>query len=222
MKKWFVLAVTVAVAFSTSASIVVRDWQFNTPGDTEGWTGQSWTVNNLKIATAQGGTESVLTCDNLQNQGDTKIYWPSDTTSLPGGATSWDKLTYRIRQIDTDGTTPQAFDDGGTIALLSPGPFGNVAPIPTATDAGATPPVTVTSQADEWLLIEWDISAYTADFNGGIRVDPVTGVDDGDPGTNIYLKNFEIDYVTLTAVPEPGVVGLLVLGGLLLLRKQRR
>ncbi len=211
------LVALLALALSASAGMVVRDWQFNTPGDNEGWTASSWTVKNLHVAAAVSGSETVLTCENLQNQADPKLYWPSDDIALPAGATSWESLTYRIRQIGTDGVTPVPFDIAGTIAVYAAGGLPNIAPIATATNAEATPPVTVEAQAGEWLLITWDLTAYDGTINGGTRTDPVGGtVADGE-----ILGNFEIDYVTLTAVPEPATLALLACGALALLRKRR-
>jgi hypothetical protein len=82
----------------------------------------------------------------------------------------------------------------------------------------AAVPVTVTHQANHWMVVEWDLSAYTSgDIGGGIRVDPASGYEvEGE-----ILGNFEIDYVRLTAIPEPATLGLLPLMARRRLRRGR-
>lgn len=207
------------------AQTIVGDWQFNTPGDNEGWTAQSFVVNNLHVGPAVSGSEIVLTSDNLRNQNDAKIYFPAGELSLPGGSPGWDKLVIRIRQIGTDGVTPVAFNNTGTFAMLN----GSNQPWPTlsfvdGTTGGGNVPVTQVTEAGEWNVFTYDLSAYTSGvIAGGNRMDPVTGTVSG---TDI-LGNFEIDYVTLTAqpIPEPGVYALMAgvaALGLAVHRRQKR
>ncbi|MFW6155631.1 MAG: right-handed parallel beta-helix repeat-containing protein, partial [Planctomycetota bacterium] len=191
-----VLVTVLSVMVPASAEIIVRDWQFNTPGDTEGWTAQSWTVNALHVAAAVQGSETVLTCDRLQNQADPKLYWPNEAIALPPDAASWQDLIIRIRQIGPDGATPVPFDNSGT-GVINAGAFPTLWPIPTASDPEGAPPVVVVPQADEWLLIMWDLTGYSGTINPQVRMDPIQGTYGDGPGD--VLGNFEIDYVTLTA-----------------------
>jgi len=215
------VAVVGLLASATDATIIVRDWQFNTPGDNEGWTAGSFQVNNLHVGAAVQGSETVLTSDNLQNQADPKLFWPADAITLPVQSTAWEELTIRLRQIGDDGVTPVAFDASGTIATISAGAWPTIAPFPTSTNLGATVPVTVEAQADQWLLVTFDMSAFSGTVTGGSRMDPVAGNFVGD---GVVLGNFEIDYVTLTSngeIPEPASIALLGAGGLMMLSRRR-
>lgn len=220
----FLLSCGFAALFSLSVAqgqTIVADWQFNTPGDNEGWTGNSFTVNNLHVGPAVSGSEIVLTSDNLQNQADPKINFPAETLSLPGGSPGWDQLVIRIRQIGDDGETPVTFDNASTFAMLD---AGNI-PWPTlgfvdGTTGGGNVPVTQVTEAGEWNVFTYDLSFYTSgSVVGPVRLDPVQGTD---TGTEI-LGNFEIDYVTLTAqVPEPGAYALMAGLGIFALAWRRR
>jgi len=187
-----------ALALPATAGIVVRDWQFNTPGDNEGWTADAYQVYNLHVAAAVSGPETVLTCEHLQNQADPKLHWPDEVVPMPAEAISWESLTFRIRQIGVDGVTPAPFDSGGTITMLGAGSIPTLNPIPTA--SGGT--VTVVPQADEWLLIVYDLTAWSGDISPMVRMDPIAGTD---IGGGVIQGNFEIDFVTLTAAVETTV-----------------
>lgn len=201
------------------AAALVADWQFNTLGDTEGWTASSYHGAGFKVANAASGSEIVLTSDNLQNQNDSKLYSPTGVLSLSVGATAWESYTIRIRQLGTDNTTPVAFDTNGTIAMISAGGVPTINPIHTPTTLGySTAPVTVENQASEWNLVSYDISAYSGDIAGGFRMDPMAGTV-GVP-SSLILGNFEIDYITITdnaVIPEPASFVLMLLGGLMVI-----
>lgn len=208
MKYLVFVLLTIVACVGTQAQIIVADWQFNTPGDTEGWTAQSFTVNNLLVGSAVDGSETVLTSDNLQNQADAKIYFPAETVSLPGGSPGWDKLVIRIRQIGSDGVTPVTFDNTGTFAMLSQSnqPWPTLLFVDGSTGGGDVP-VSLITETGEWATFTYDLSVFTSgSITGGNRLDPVTGV----ANDSLIEGNFEIDYVTLTAqVPEPGMYALL-------------
>lgn len=210
MKTLPLLLIFSVTALTAQAQIVfVGNWQFNTPGDNEGWTAQTFTVNNLHVGNAVSGSEIVLTSDNLRNQADAKIYFPNTPFELPGGSTGWDKLVIRIRQIGNDGVTPVAFNNSGAFATLgSQTPWGTLAFINGNTGTGSTVPVTQVTEAGQWNIFTYDLSNYTSGtMSAQTRMDPVSGFD---AGGGVIQGNFEIDYVTLSAfVPEPSTYALL-------------
>ncbi|WP_269543137.1 hypothetical protein [Cerasicoccus fimbriatus] len=214
-KKYQALALAFGTASFASATVIVEDWQFNTPGDNEGWTANAFTVANLHVGPAVSGSETVLTSDNLQNQADPKIFFPNEVIALPVGSTGWDQLVIRIRQIGDDGVTPVAFNNVGSFAMLGTTPWGTLEFIDGDTGDGDLVPVTQVTESDEWNIFTYDLSEYTSgSISGGPRLDPIQG---NDIGGGVIQGNFEIDYVTLTAnsIPEPGQTSLLIGAALL-------
>jgi len=204
------------------AQTIAYDVQFNTPGDTEGWSFASWTTNGLVVADAVGGSgESVLTSQTPFLTDDLMIYFPDQPIDLPTGATGWDKMTIRIRQIGTDGVTPVAFNTGHTNFAMLGSTSGGSTPWPVLfwDTAGGDVTVDQTTESDGWNVFVFDLSAYNSgSITAKERMDPVTG--------NSLLGNFELDYLTITAVtpvPEPAVVsaflGALIFVGALTRRR---
>lgn len=194
----------------TEASLVVFDSQFNTPGDTEGWT-PNFTVKGLVIADALGGSgESVLTSTGIQSQDDPMIFFPNATIALPESASGWEAMTVRIRQIGTDGVTPVAFSTAHTNFAMLAGTGGGSTPWPVLfwDTAGGNVTVGQVTESNEWNVFTFDLSAYTAgDIKANERMDPFT--------SSSFLGNFEIDYVTITAVgsaavPEPSTIAMVM------------
>jgi len=231
MKRYTVPSVLCALLLCDVAAgqiMIVRDWQFNTPEDTEGWTSSvPFSSDGVVIADAVGGSgESVLTSLPLRNT-DMKVFFPSQAIELPANAIGWGELEFRIRQIGTDGVTPVPFvADSGTFAMGGSS-IGGITPWPVLRwdTGGGDVTVSQVTQSDEWNIFTFDLSTYTTGtIKGGERIDPITGTDLGD---STFGGNFEIDYVTITAisaVPEPSslawIVGLSSLGALGLRRRR--
>ncbi|RKX41066.1 MAG: hypothetical protein DRP64_11770, partial [Verrucomicrobia bacterium] len=109
---------------------------------------------------------------------------PALSITPPG---PWTTLEMRIRQLDGNpgdpGVASMPFAAGGTLFQVNP---WTGAVILTAT--GATP------EADNWLVVTYDISALGAVNLDGFRLDPL-----GDNDT----INFEVDYIRFNAEGSP-------------------
>jgi hypothetical protein len=223
MKKIMIAGLVELLAFVSMADIVVKEFDFNTVGSDVA-ARQDWSANkttdmttgngfvDLQVTNAIQGTETVLTTADIDSA-DVKLYYRGADIVLPGGATSWGTMEIRMRQ--TDMVNPVGFSKTGTLIAYggSGSLFGTSGPLvanfPTTASGtlGSDPtvPYTVTSQANEWEVFSFDLSALgTNPIKAGWRLDPVQNVD----------GNFEIDYIKITAVPEPATIGLLGFGAL--------
>ena len=206
MKKQISILATLMILAGSVAQgqITIRNWQFNTPGDTEDWTNDA-TSSGFVIADAVGGSgESVLTAVSLI-QNDVRAFFPNTSITLPEEATGWDALTIRIRQIGTDGVTPVTFSTAHTNFAMLGSTGGGSTPWPVLfwDTAGGSVTVDQVTESNGWNVFTFDLSAYTTGtIKAGERMDPLTGTG--------FAGNFEIDYVTITgvsaAVPEVGTV----------------
>ncbi|WP_269540886.1 PEP-CTERM sorting domain-containing protein [Cerasicoccus fimbriatus] len=199
---------------ASAAIVVVEDWQFNSPGDTEGWIADGST--NLDVRAAVSGSESVLSAGASTN--DPKLFYTNEITT-PVGFQNWETMTIRWRQLDGDpidvGTATQAYANSGT-RIQWPG-SGFKQPLPTTSGGDWT---FTFEPSGEWVEFTWDISDSTDTpiAANGWRFDPIGDV----AGTG-----YEIDYIVITAdvVPEPetyaAILGLGVLGIAWWRRRQR-
>jgi hypothetical protein len=226
MKKIIMATVAALIASVSMANLVVKEFNFDGSGTSatarENWGADSMTVNlpdganitGLKAAVSIDGSTTVLTATTTKGL-DYKLYYRGTDIALPGAATGWDKLEIRLRQIGTGGTAVD-FVNGGTLMDGVTGGFLVGANIPIASGTAGGSPVTVTKDTvNKWMVVTYDLSAEltTAKFKTNFRLDPFQGI-----GTN-----FEVDYIRLTAIPEPATVGMLGLGALvtLLIRRLR-
>jgi len=151
-------------------------WEFNTPGDLEGWSGADG-LGTLEIATANGGTESVLTSQGVTGA-DPKLYGPG----VSPGAMYWTTMEVRVRQLDTGGN-PLAWDFSGCSVVVN----GSVL------DAIGNVNWDVTTEADEWIVATLSISQFASDNIIVLRLDPVPD----------STRNFEFDYIRLNKATTP-------------------
>ena len=183
-----------AVAFSAAPPAgLVREWNFDTPGDVGGWTHAGSVHPNYTLMQTTGidGATGVLSMEGPLVDGHPDpqaLYSPTLSLSDFGfGYSGWDKIVFRARQIS--GTQPTVWSSSGTTALMNNWgtPVGVFGP---GIDGKA---ITCEVQDDEWVLFTWDISSMGTGDLSNIRIDFI--------GNNINAgKNFEVDYIHLYAV----------------------
>ncbi len=160
-------------------------WDFNTSDDLEGWSGNEH-VGGLLQSTGLDGQDGILKSANGVQDIDPRISL-SGAISLPAIYKSWNEIEIRVRQIGADGLTPQAFDPQGTIGyFLSPDSYS---PGEIKTPAWRI----IEEQEDYWISARADISILAGKTITLLFVDPIGNA----PGIG---KNFELDYVYLTAI----------------------
>ena len=154
------------------------DWEFNTPGDLEGWVGN---VVGVMVAGAVGGSESVLTCSSA-DVGDPQTWNNFEPANIEPGH-YWSAVELRIRHVN--GGVPAVWDPAGTLFRVN-----NVS---LSTTVGGDDWKT-TADANGWIVTRFDMS-YLGQANIFImRIDPFS-VAEG--------RNFEIDYVRFETRSTP-------------------
>ncbi|MDF7822584.1 hypothetical protein P4B35_01060 [Pontiellaceae bacterium B12227] len=174
---------------------LVAAWEFNTPGDNEGWdsTTGNMALSNVYVAAAINGSETVLTCSDV-TAGDGQLFFnqakdPGSVIDLEGN--SWRTLEMRIRHIDGNpdvATASQLFNPQGTLGSMQD-PFTNF-----KTMENENPFCRVSNDGDNWIIATFDASGFGVNTLNSMRLDPLGNT----PSTNY---NFEIDYVRLYAGP---------------------
>jgi hypothetical protein len=218
-----------AVLLIQPAAAVLVAFEFETAGDTEGWSGSTAPANaavtGFGQASALGGGPGVLTSTDVDI--DPQIVRSGSAIASTAGE-SWTSVTIRFRQLSGNpqdaGTTSAPYDANGTILFfnnstqnLGVGPLGTKTVAGGGAFAGDTYNLTLTGEADNWQVLNVDLTGAptlnSAPFTA-MRLDPVG---------NAAAKNFEVDYIRFqAAVPEPGSALLSGLAaGLLLLRRRR-
>lgn len=213
------------------AHAVMVSFGFNTAGSTEGWTASAAPANALvtgfKQATGIDGTSGVLTSEDVDI--DPQILRSAaNTITLPAGE-KWITFETRFRHLSGNpgavGSAAAAYNSNGTILFfnnattnLGTGPL--TSKTVTGTGAYAADTYTMTLTADpagaEWQLLSVSFAAApvlsTQNFSA-IRFDPIG---------NDAAKNFEIDYLRMTSVPEAGSTVLALLAAGTVLGRRRR
>ncbi|MDA7882197.1 PEP-CTERM sorting domain-containing protein [Akkermansiaceae bacterium] len=223
-----ILSASILASGISSAALIA--YEFNNPGDPEGWVASSAPAPNGVVTgftTALGidGVTGVATSADINI--DPQLTRPGLAT-LPVGDT-WATFTIRFRQLTlnpgengvagaTLTTTGTLLFFNGTTANRTPGPTGIATQVYAGTGGytGDTYTMTVTPEADNWQVITLDLTAaptLNSQNLTNVRFDPV--------GNNA-AGNFEVDYVRIQSIPEPGSVMLSALAGLGLLRRRRK
>ncbi len=192
------------------AQIAVRDYNFSTPGDAEGWTAIKYEAGALGQAVASSG-EGALQVRMLSSGSpgdvDMQLFANPGTAALPIGST-WESVKFRVRQLHDDGTgapgTPQIFNLAGTIMLFTLGGSGRNVGGFNAPHWSAT-----TQDADGWIEYSFDLAQYIA--NNSLTHTNITSVRLDVIGDQVnYGKWAQVDYFRLLAtVPrstEPAFV----------------
>jgi len=160
-------------------------------------------------ATAFGGTETVLTGAPRAGQNDPQIrsdFEPGFDKTLVNGLELRLRIDLNLNGTYDDTLTAANFNVyWGTQAYATPGAVNG----PSQLNFNFGSPTAITAQGEGWYLATWTITpgSLTQGTNGvtvrSLRVDPVNNV----PGAS-----YELDYLRVTAVPEPGVAALILLG----------
>ncbi|RKX41723.1 MAG: hypothetical protein DRP64_10990 [Verrucomicrobia bacterium] len=183
------------IAIPPPPIITDTDWQFNTLGDTEGWTQATLALVSgagdiaaFTVTNAFLGTEIVLASQGINGNDPQLIY----TNRLSPDGEYWSTAEIRVRQLDLAGT-PLAWDSAGCAAVLDNNLGGTGWTVLPAIGGVSWD---VQNQSDDWIVATISISSYETNLINGIRFDPVGQ----DAGTN---KNFEVDYIKLTTTGAP-------------------
>jgi len=166
-------------------------FDFNKTGNIEGWVANG-DAGGLVQATSLNGIDGVLKSKAGITAVDPRINYTAGLT-LPAGYTSWKGVEIRLRQIGTDGITPQVFDPQGTIYHVYYPDKLSLSEI--------KPPVwnIVTEPEGNWIVAKGDITLIGNNYITLTFVDPI--------GNNAGIgKNFELDYVYLTGVIAPSAI----------------
>lgn len=214
-------------------SAAVFSYEFNTPGNTEGWSTSTATtglavVSGFGQATGIDGTSGVLTSADVDMDPQIFRTGAGNVITLPAGE-KWSIFTVRFRQLSANpsaaGVTSSAYSNNGTILFfnnstnnLGTGGLNTKSVNGSGGFAGDVYTMTLTNDpaGANWQLLEVNFSAATV-LNGAnitaVRFDPVG---------NDAAKNFEVDFIRLISVPEPGSVLLSLLGTAVAFARRRR
>lgn len=192
------------LAPSASATLIAG-WEFNTDGNTEGWTAPpSLSISGL---TSTGGS---LTGTASSNDPQLKIEGVNFTV---GEGETWDQLVFRVRetQNETPAGTVTAFNPVGLVAVIN---------------ATAAPAITITSgftavdSGDGFFTVTLDVGTFGTVAIKDLRFDPIGGAA-SNSNSETNGNTFEVDYIHLYAVPEPTAALLAGIGLLTMLRRRR-
>lgn len=201
-----VILACVALCSHAAEASLMNAFEFNTPGDNEGWThnGANGGGSGATAVTAGSG-EGVLTGVAPAANGDLRVLYNPDLVLDTGLFTSWSTIDVRFRQLDATGA-PRALDGPLTGLFLGATGGGSI-------DGTAFVEETP-GDTEFWNTASLDISSLgTADI-AQIRFDPVAGVG----------LNYQLDYVRVSGapVPEPSTLALLGLLSVAAVGRMRR
>lgn len=190
--------------FSAGASATVLQisiGEFNEAGNTEnyaavGFNGLSVGTNGFLTSGASSLNDPQLTRNFVNNEG----------ALSPAAGQTFDSLEFRVRETTGAGVVVPAFDQGGLIFIAN----GAIIVAP----GGTTPDFAAVASGEGFFTVTADISALGSDPINNIRLDPIGG-----PGT--AGNTFEVDFIRINTIPEPGSLALLGLGGAILLRRRK-
>jgi hypothetical protein len=221
MKGSAVMVVFAAMTAAANAS-VIANWTFETSVPTTAGPVTAEAGDNFLVSQAQGMHVGVATYSSPAGNGSPHSYsvntwavgdywqFSTSTTGYAGISIQWDQTSSATGPRDfnlfwsTDGTNFTPI--GGTMAVLantSPNAWSAGTPVPAATIGPIAAPANLDNQGTIYFRL---VDASTTSANGGTVA--TAGTD-------------RVDNVIISAVPTPGAISLLGLGGLLAARRRR-
>jgi hypothetical protein len=195
-----------SMAAPSMAATTIAEWNFNTNGDAEGWTPS---LNSSALTVASG----LLTGTATNN--DPQLGRSGLTLSLGIGQT-WDQLVFRVRETQDEapaGTVSTFNGTGLVMQLNNSGAAGFIYNAPAA--------FTGVASGDGFFTVSLNISALPSDTTiTSLRFDPIGGAA-SNSNSETNGNTFEVDSISVTAIPEPSSALLGGLGLLCLLRRRR-
>ena len=190
-----------ALVSSSGTAAIIASYDFSTDSNTEGWT-----PNNITGLTTSGGyligTASSNDPQLLKN--------PESITT--GSGQTWDTVVFRIREFD---------DVSGKYIGSSGAPtFNTVGVIVQVNGEIINAGFTAVASGDDFYTVTADISGLADTTITNFRVDPIGGAL-SNSGSETNGNSFEVDFIQVNAVPEPGAALLGGLSMLALLRRRR-
>lgn len=179
-----------AFAFSTlPAQEYAYQAEFNTPQNAEGWKEGPTTpssIDALVQKTSLNGSDGVLSAQSPLSWVDAQIIFTTSIELDLEKYGAWDSIEVRLRQLDATGQATQPWESFGTLGLFAPG-NKNLKLIGNESEFWD-----ITPQDDHWVIAKADISFMASNAITRVRLDPIGGPDS-------QGKNFEVDYIRMTA-----------------------
>lgn len=185
---------------SSGSAAIIASYDFSTASNTEGWTPN----NNITGLTTSGGFLIGTASGN-----DPQLLKGASITI--GSSQSWDTVVFRVRE----------FDDvsGKYIGSAGAPTFNTVGLVVQLNATVFSTGFTAVASGDGFYTVTADISAFAATTITNLRVDPIGGAL-SNSGAETSANSFEVDFIHINAVPEPGAALLGGLGMLALLRRR--
>ena len=172
-----------------------KNWEFNTPGDTEGW--KAGSANDIaQIATASFGSESVLFFDTIDDN-DAQVFNSIEPAILESGL-YWSAVEIRMRH--TLAGVGQVWDTDGTLFILgSLFTYADVT-IP-GSGVGGTVDWDTTTEADGWIVTRADITSLGNANIANMRIDPYYA----SGGKDLEIDYFRLETRSIPVLPPAPV-----------------